>query len=66
MGKTMLRIGGLFIPGARETVELMYEFEKPFVVDHSKFERAFGANPTPHREALRCTIEWYRKHPKTH
>ncbi len=66
MGKTMLRIAGLFIPGARETVELMYEFEKPFVVDHSKFERAFGANPTPHRETMHCTVEWYRKHPKTH
>jgi hypothetical protein len=38
MGKTMMRIGGLFIPGARETVEMMYEFEKPFVVDSSQFE----------------------------
>jgi len=63
MGKTMMRIGGLFIPEARESVEMMYEFEKPFIVDHSKFEKAFGANPTPHREALRQTVEWYRQHP---
>ena len=32
MGKTMMRLGGLFIPEAREGVEMMYEFEKPFIV----------------------------------
>ena len=63
MGKVMMRIGGLFIVEARETVELMYEFEKPFIVDHHKFEQAFGATPTPHCEAIRQTIEWYRQHP---
>jgi nucleoside-diphosphate-sugar epimerase len=59
----MMTVAGLFIPGARETVEMMYEFEKPFVVDSSKFERAFGLKPTPMREALRQTLAWYRAHP---
>ena len=27
MGKLMMSIGGLFIPEAKETVEMMYEFE---------------------------------------
>jgi len=62
MGKLMMSIGGIFIVGARETVEMMYEFEKPFIVDSSKFERAFGERATPHREAIRQTIEWYREH----
>jgi len=62
IGKLMMRIGGIFIVGARETVEMMYEFEKPFIVDSSKFERAFGERATPHREAIRQTIEWYREH----
>ena len=63
MGKTMMRLGGLFIPGARETVEMMYEFEKPFVVESRKFQEAFGFTPTSHRDGIRCTIEWYRQHP---
>jgi uncharacterized protein YbjT (DUF2867 family) len=25
-----------------KVVEMMYEFEKPFIVDSSKFEKAFG------------------------
>jgi nucleoside-diphosphate-sugar epimerase len=65
MGKTMLRIGGLFIPGARETVEMMYEFEKPFVVDSSQFERTFGVKATPIVEAIKATVAWYRAHPQS-
>jgi nucleoside-diphosphate-sugar epimerase len=64
MGKTMMRIGGLFIPGAREMVEMMYEFEKPFVVDSSQFERTFGVKATPIAEAIKATVAWYRAHPQ--
>jgi nucleoside-diphosphate-sugar epimerase len=62
-GKMMMRLGGLFIPEAREVVEMMYEFEKPFVVDHSKFEKAFGNIATPLRESLRNTLAWFKAHP---
>ncbi len=64
MGRLMMALGGLFIPGARETVEMMYEFEKPFVVDSSKFERAFGVVAMPIAEAIRATVAWYRAHPQ--
>jgi nucleoside-diphosphate-sugar epimerase len=63
MGKFMMRIGGLFIPEARETVEMMYEFEKPFIVDDSKFKKVFGDISTPIRESLQKTLVWYRQHP---
>jgi len=62
MSRLMMRIGGLFISDAREAVEMMYQFEKPFVVESSKFERTFGEHATPLREAIRQTIEWYREH----
>jgi nucleoside-diphosphate-sugar epimerase len=62
MGKLMLSMGGLFIPAARETVEMLYEFDKPFVVDSSKFCRAFGEIATPHQDAVRATMAWYREH----
>ncbi len=64
MGKTMLRIGGLFIPEARETVEMFYEFDKPFVVDSSQFERTFGVYATPIEEAIKATVAWYRAYPQ--
>src|SRR5215216_7759728 len=40
--KILLRAMGIFNPALRETIEMLYEFEEPFVVDHSKFEEAFG------------------------
>ncbi len=63
MGKTMMRLGGLFIPEAREMVEMMYEFEQPFIVDSSKFENAFGIKAMPMQEAIRKTVAWYKNHP---
>jgi nucleoside-diphosphate-sugar epimerase len=65
MSKLVLRIGGLFIPEAYELIELAYEFQKPFVVDSSKFERTFGISATPFEDGLRATLDWYRANPKT-
>jgi len=58
--KILLRAIGLFNPGIRETIEMLYEFEEPFVVDHSKFEQAFGKHATPLKEAVGDTVRWYR------
>jgi hypothetical protein len=56
----MVRIGGIFIPEARESGEMMYEFEKPFVVDCTRFVQTFGERGAPLREAIMKTVEWYR------
>jgi len=64
MGRLMMSIGGLFIPEAKESVDMMYEFETPFVIDSSKFEQTFGMQATPIREAIRETVAWYRSHPE--
>ena len=64
MGKLMMSIGGLFIPEAKESVEMMYEFEKPFIIDSSKFEKTFGMKATPMREAIKETVAWYKSHPE--
>jgi nucleoside-diphosphate-sugar epimerase len=59
--KMLLRAIGLFNPGIRETIEMLYEFVEPFVVDASKFEEAFGEQATPLREAIQGTVRWYRE-----
>jgi hypothetical protein len=46
----------------REVKEVLYTFEQPFVVDHSQFEKAFGAKVTPHDEAIARTLAWFREH----
>jgi nucleoside-diphosphate-sugar epimerase len=56
----LVRALALASPIMRELAEMLYEWERPYVVDHSKFERAFGAVTTPHREAVRETVAWFR------
>ena len=63
MGKTMVWIGGWFIPEARESVEMMYEFEQPFIVDSTRFEKTFGMRATPMNAAIKETVAWYKSHP---
>lgn len=64
MGRTMMWIGSFFIPEAKESLEMMYEFEQPFIVDSSKFEKTFGMKATPMREAMKATVAWYKSHPE--
>ena len=61
--KLLLRLLGLFNAPVRETVEMLYEFEEPFILDHSKYVAAFGDHSTPLESAAAATVEWYRSHP---
>jgi nucleoside-diphosphate-sugar epimerase len=56
----MMRLGGLFIPAARASVEMMYEFTEPFVVDSRKFEQTFQVKAILIEEGIRKTVDWYR------
>ena len=56
----MVRVLGWVKPVVREVAEMLYEFNEPFVVESGKFAKAFGDIATPHREAIRQTLEWYR------
>jgi nucleoside-diphosphate-sugar epimerase len=60
-GKMMMSFLGIFNPMIRETVEMMYEWTQPFVVDSSKAEKAFGLQPTSLSQAIKETIAWLRE-----
>ena len=55
----------LFDSKMKFALQVLYQFDRPFIVDHSKFEKAFGANPTPHLEGVKSTLDWYREVNKT-
>jgi len=56
LGRGMLTLAGLFNRQIREAREVLYQFEQPFVMDTSKFERTFGGSVTPLSEGVRQTI----------
>jgi len=56
-----LRVVGLFVPGARASVEMMYQFTEPFLVDSKRIQGAFALEPTPIETGIQKTVEWYKE-----
>lgn len=59
----MMTLVGIFSPNVREVLENLYQFERPFILDGSKYQQAFGPfEPTPLRTAIHETVHWFRTH----
>lgn len=59
-GYWTLTLVGLFNTQAWEAREVLYQFQEPFVMDSSRFEKAFGRNVTPYETAIKETLDWHR------
>lgn len=57
----VIRAAGLFSAGMRELAEMLYQFERPFVMDSRVSQQALALKPTPHHEAARATVAWWRE-----
>jgi hypothetical protein len=55
-----LRVLGLFNPTIRELHEVMYQFDRPFVMDSSAATTAFDLQPTPWDEVIAAHIAPFR------
>lgn len=51
-----MRFGGIFIPAAREAIELAYQSTRDYVFDSSRFEAEFGIAPTSYAEGIAATL----------
>ena len=60
MPSPLLSVAAVFSPAIRAVKEQQYQRENPWIVDHAKFAQAFGADVTPHPEAIDRTLAWYR------
>jgi nucleoside-diphosphate-sugar epimerase len=61
--RLMISMLGVFLPPMRAVKETLYQSERPWVVDHSKFARAFGSRATPHEQAIAETLAWFQGKP---
>ncbi len=56
--KFMLKILGWFIPIMRELHEMVYQYDRPYFFDSSKFEKRFPDFPiTSYKEGVKATIK---------
>jgi nucleoside-diphosphate-sugar epimerase len=61
LNRTMLRVAGLFNPVVRESYEMLYQNDAPYLFDSTKFAREFGFTCTPYPEGIRIAAESYRQ-----
>jgi len=59
-GAMILRMAGLFNRDLAASVEMLFLWTNPYVVDTGKAERAFAWKATPLRESPRQTLAWCR------
>jgi nucleoside-diphosphate-sugar epimerase len=57
----LLRLLGLFVPLLRELAELKFQWDRPYLVDHSRFTARFSTPLTPLATGLAATVAWYRE-----
>ncbi|WP_339922103.1 NAD-dependent epimerase/dehydratase family protein [uncultured Cyclobacterium sp.] len=55
--KFLVKIMGLFNPIMKESVEMLYQYDRDYVFDSSKFEKAFDFKPTPYDRGIKQIIE---------
>ena len=62
VNKTMVKLMGLFMPVMRESVEMLYQYDRAYVFDSTKFENRLSIYPTPYASGIRKVIQHdYRK-----
>jgi nucleoside-diphosphate-sugar epimerase len=61
LSRPMLRVAGWFNPLVRESYEMLYQNESPYLFDSSKFAKEFGFAGTPYREGIRIAVGSYKR-----
>jgi nucleoside-diphosphate-sugar epimerase len=63
LSRPLLRAAGLFDPRVRESYEMLYQSDGPYLFDASKFAAEFGFAGTPYSEGIRITAASYHRKP---
>ena len=51
--KWLVKLMGIFLPIMRESVEMMYQYDRDYVFDSSKFREHFNMEPTSQKQGIR-------------
>lgn len=56
----MIKIVGLFVPVLKEMPEMIYQYDRDYFFDSSKFEKRFKFKTTTYQEGVRNTVEQFK------
>jgi nucleoside-diphosphate-sugar epimerase len=58
--RALAMLVGIVRQDVRELAEMRFQWDRPYIVDTSKFRVRFWSNPTPFADGLAATIAFYR------
>jgi nucleoside-diphosphate-sugar epimerase len=61
LSRPMLRIAGWFDPVVRESYEMLYQSDAPYLFDSTKFATTFGFAGTTYPEGIRVAADSYKR-----
>ena len=53
----MIKAMGIFNPLMRELGEMLYQYDRDYIFDSTKFEKAYDFTPTPYPEGARRVVQ---------
>jgi nucleoside-diphosphate-sugar epimerase len=53
----MVKLAGIFVPVLKEMREMMYQYDRDYFFDSSKFDKRFNFKTTTYQEGVRNTVE---------
>jgi nucleoside-diphosphate-sugar epimerase len=61
LSRPMLRLAGWFNPLVRQSYEMLYQSDSPYLFDSTKFVKEFGFAGTPYAEGVRIVADSYKR-----
>ena len=58
--RPMIKMAGWFDTTIGELYEMLYQYDRPYLFDSTKFQAAFGLKPTPYADSIRATVNSYK------
>ncbi len=62
LSRSMIRIVGLIDSNVRESYEMLYQSDSPYLFDSTKFAKEFGFAGTPYAEGIHQAVQSYIPH----
>ncbi len=60
LSRPILRVVGLFDPNVRESYEMLYQSDSPYLFDSTKYAKEFGFAGTPYAEGIHLAAQSYK------
>lgn len=56
--RVLVKLMGLFMPVMKESVEMLYQYDRDYIFDSSKFEKEFDFKPTSYKDGINEVLKF--------